>query len=70
MAKYKIEISDGCIGCSNCAGICPDSFEMKDGKAEVKKAEADELGCAKEAAENCPADVIHITDTEKNEKIV
>ncbi len=71
MQKYKIEIADGCISCGNCAAVCPNVFELGD-KARVKKAEVegDDLKCAKEAAEQCPVNVIHITDTEKNEKII
>ena len=69
MAKYKVEIEEGCISCGNCAAVCPEIFELQD-KAHVKKAELDEMGCAKEAAEQCPVSVIHITDTEKKEKII
>jgi ferredoxin len=45
-----------CIGCGLCASVCPDGFEMKDGKAEVKKAEA----CSKDAAEACPVEAINL----------
>ncbi len=69
MAKYNIEIDDGCISCGNCVNVCPAFFEMKE-KAHVKKPETDDLKCAKEAAEQCPVNVIHITDMEKNEKII
>ncbi len=69
MAKYKLEIADGCISCGNCANVCPEFFEMKE-KSTLKKSETDDLSCAKEAAEQCPVNVIHITDMEKNEKII
>ncbi len=71
MAKYKVEVGEGCISCGNCAAVCPDIFELKE-KSEVKKPEIDdsELACAKDAAEQCPVSVIHITDTEKKEKII
>ena len=46
-----------CIGCGACASICPDVFQMNDqGKAEVISQE--NLDCAKQAAESCPADAI------------
>lgn len=45
-----------CIGCGLCASICSASFEMKDGKAIVKKKSA----CAKEAADSCPVDAISL----------
>jgi len=69
MAKYKIKIDEGCISCGNCANVCPDFFEMKE-KSELKKSETDDLGCAKEAAEQCPVNIIHITDTETNENLI
>lgn len=69
MAKYKLEIENGCISCGNCVNVCPEYFEMKEKSTLIKK-ETDDLGCAKEAAEQCPVNVIHITDTENNEKII
>lgn len=43
-----------CIGCGACVSVCPEGFELKDGKAHVKK----NAPCAKEAAENCPVQAI------------
>ena len=48
-----------CIGCSLCAGMCPDTFQMDmDGKSEVIKDEVTD--CAKNAAENCPVGAISV----------
>ena len=69
MAKYKIEVDDSCIACGNCASVCPEFFEIKE-KAEAKSSEADDLKCAREAAEQCPVNAIHITDNDKKEKII
>ncbi len=49
-----------CIGCGSCEAICPSVFQLKNGKAEVKKPEG--APCAKEAAEACPVDAIKISD--------
>jgi ferredoxin len=67
MAKYKISVDQqACIGCGACVATCPDYFEMQDAdsgeRAKAKKAESDELECAKEAAEVCPVNAIHIAD--------
>ena len=60
-----------CIGCTACAGVCPEFFEMsgKDGLANLKKSkkvgddfelEIDKAGCIKEAADVCPVQIIKI----------
>lgn len=43
-----------CIGCGACVASCPSGFEMKDGKAKVKKA----TPCSKDAQDGCPVDAI------------
>ncbi len=47
---------DKCIGCSLCANLCPDGFEMgDDGKARVKDENA---LCVDEALASCPVEAI------------
>jgi len=61
---YKIELNqEECIACGACVGTCPKFFEMDEetNKAKPKHAETEELGCAQEAADNCPVECIHIT---------
>ena len=74
MAKYKIEHDrDNCIGCGACVAVNEENWEMADdGKSKSKKNEFDEedLPKEKEAAEACPVNVIHIVNTETNEKII
>ena len=72
MAKITHE-REKCIGCGACASVCPKFFEMADdGKADLiggkKKGAKFELevkgeheaDCAKEAAEGCPVECIHV----------
>lgn len=47
-----------CIGCGACESTCPKIFELKDGKAIVKKQSNEP--CVKEAAENCPVQAIKV----------
>ena len=55
---YKISVDkEKCIGCGACAAVC-DNFELKEGKAYAKKAEVEELGCNKDAADGCPVEAI------------
>jgi ferredoxin len=49
-----------CIGCGMCQALCPEVFELEDGKAKVKnnvdvKKYKD---CIKEAKESCPMQAI------------
>lgn len=53
-----IKITDDCIGCGACVSIAPEVFELKDGKARVKKQKIDAK--VKEAADSCPVDAIKL----------
>lgn len=57
MIKVNEEI---CIGCGACAALCPKNFKMNDetGKSEVIGEE--NIECAKNAAESCPAQAISV----------
>ncbi|MCK5449452.1 ferredoxin [Candidatus Pacearchaeota archaeon] len=58
---HKIDVDkEKCIGCGACVSICPDSFEMKDGKAFATKAEVEKLTCEKDAESGCPVDAIKV----------
>ena len=43
-----------CIGCGACVAVCPEGFEMKDGKAKVNG----DAQCSKEAEAGCPVGAI------------
>ena len=59
-----------CIGCGSCAAVCPQQFEMADdGKSRLKDSkksgeneelETEEPGCAKDAVEVCPVQIIKV----------
>ena len=83
MVKYKVEYErDKCIGAAECAALQPDRWEMNsDGKADLLKGEKnenlwvayfeeEELEQFMEAAESCPVTVIHIINTETNERLI
>jgi len=76
-ARYRIEHDiPGCIGCSACAAIHPNNWEMKEVDGEIKalpkKEHFDdgEFELNNEAAEVCPVNVIHIHDQKMNKKII
>lgn len=60
MPKIKVD-KKKCIGCGNCANIC-NNFEMKFGKADVKKSSPEKITCEKKAANSCPVDAISISN--------
>ena len=49
-----------CIGCGACVAICPDVFELKDGKSYVKNPAACEDCDCQAAADACPVEAISI----------
>lgn len=83
MGKYRIEYQrSGCIGAGVCAALADKHWVMADdGKADLVGShkegdlhilEVDEidLECNKQAAEGCPANIIHIIDKETGKKII
>ncbi len=82
--KYKLQHDrPNCIGCGACEAVAPELFEMKDdGKVQLKTGKEAGNGiwgleilekdfqAAKDAADSCPVNVIHIIKTDTNEKIV
>lgn len=52
------------MGCGTCQSICPEVFEIDDGKAKVIKQK--DVLCIKEAIESCPVDAIE-KEVNKNE---
>ncbi len=61
MAHKIIVNRDECIGCGACVATCPNSFEMKDGKAHPIKSEIEEVTCEKNAEAGCPVDAISVS---------
>jgi ferredoxin len=54
-----------CIGCGNCAEVCPAVFHLNEvlGKAEVLDPDYCEIaGCCEAAAENCPVEAITLIE--------
>ena len=54
-----------CVGCGACVSICPNGFEMINGKAKIKDENAK---CINEAVLVCPQQAI-INDGLMNQKI-
>ena len=59
----KVWIDEGCIVCRACEEICPDVFEVDDENCYVIEENIDgNEDLIKEAAEQCPVEVIIIED--------
>lgn len=56
MAKITVD-KEKCIGCGACEAICPEGFELIDGKAKVKNPKAKGI---KEAVDSCPVQAVSI----------
>lgn len=51
---------DKCIGCGVCVSLCPQIFELKEGKSHVKEEDPDDMDCAEKAESSCPVDAITV----------
>lgn len=61
-----------CIFCGSCAAVCPEYFEMAEDNLshlkgstindgdEILEVAEDKIGCAKEATEVCPVQIIEV----------
>jgi ferredoxin len=59
MAITKVWVEDGCTACGLCSDICPEVFELKDVSTVIEGVDFSKYEAGiKEAAENCPVEVI------------
>lgn len=66
MTKFRIKHNvTACIGCGNCAAVCPSNWKMEGDKAKPIKTEIASLGCNKIAAEQCPVKAIEIIEVKQ-----
>jgi len=57
----KIKVNkQKCLGCGVCINLCPEVFELKDGKSKIKqKANLEKnKDCIKQAIDSCPVQAI------------
>ena len=59
MKKIKVD-KQKCLGCGLCINLCPEVFELKDGKSQVKeKVDLEKnKNSIKEAIDSCPVQAI------------
>ncbi len=70
MAKFKITVTDECIGDGLCVDEAPNTFEMNDDNvAFVKDAGGDNEEAIMAAAEGCPVDAIIVVDEESGKQV-
>jgi len=59
MRIKKVWIEEGCTSCGVCESTCPEVFEMPDEAQVIEGADLEKNeDCIREAAEECPVEVI------------
>jgi ferredoxin len=61
MAKVTVN-QKTCIGCESCTALCPNVFEMRNGKSQpkMKEVKGEDESCAKNAVQTCPVGAIKV----------
>jgi len=63
MAIKKVWIDEGCTACGLCADICPEIFKMEDEATVIEGINYEDYNNQiREAAENCPVEVIKYSE--------
>lgn len=63
MAVKKVWIVEGCTACGLCEDICPEVFKLQDEATVIEGVSyEDYTERIKEAADNCPVEVIKYTE--------
>ncbi len=63
MAIKKVWIEEGCTSCGLCEDVCPKVFKIEDEAEVIEDADfAANEDCIKEAAEECPVEVIQFEE--------
>lgn len=65
----NVSIKPGCIACKNCERTCPNVFKVAGTSQVIGKDFSSNVDAIKEAARNCPVQVITVEDTDTTHSI-
>lgn len=60
--RWRVEVTHDCIGSGMCAGSAPEFFRLIEGYAEPVQKEIDPAEVVTDAADQCPAEAIQVTE--------
>ncbi|MGW0522774.1 ferredoxin [Crossiella sp. NPDC003009] len=60
--RWRVQVTHDCIGSGMCAGAAPEFFKLIEGYAEPVHPEIDPAEVVTDAADQCPAEAIQVTE--------
>jgi ferredoxin len=62
--RWRMRVTENCVGCGMCARVAPRYFHLVDGYAQARHREADPDDAVIAAAELCPMNAIEVLDVD------
>lgn len=67
--RWRVEVTENCVGCGMCAVAAPRYFHLVDGHSQARHSEVDPDDAVSAAAELCPMNAIKVFDADTGAEV-